>query len=405
LKVILVNRYFFPDQSATSQLLSDLAFHLAGGAHEIHVIASRQRYDNASSDLPIKESIRGVRVSRIWTTTFGRGSLIGRAFDYLTFYASASAELLLLVREGDIVIAKTDPPMLSLVAAMVTRLRGGKLINWLQDLFPEIAAAADIGWAKGSVGQILARLRDWSLHCGRQNVVVGEKMREVLTARGIEAQKITVISNWADGDAIRPVTRAENPLRKKWGLEGKFIVGYSGNLGRVHEFDTVLGAMTELRGDEGKWFLFIGAGKQRQMMETECKARGVTAVSFLPYQGREDLVWSLGVPDVHLVTLLPQMEGLVVPSKVYGITAAGRPILNIGALSGEVAQFIHKHECGTTIEPGDVRGLVAAITHLSDDDIYRATLGANARKALENYYEMHHALQKWTKMLDTVIQQ
>ncbi len=165
MKVILVNRYFFPDESATSQLLSDLAFHLAASANEVHVITSRQRYDNASSALPIDEPIRGVRVSRIRTTTFGRGSLIGRAFDYFTFYASAFAQLIVLVRAGDIVIAKTDPPMLSVIAAMAARLRGAKLINWLQDLFPEIAAAADIKWAKGGVGQILARLRDWSLRC------------------------------------------------------------------------------------------------------------------------------------------------------------------------------------------------------------------------------------------------
>lgn len=405
MKVIFLNRFFYPDESATSQLLSDLAFHVASSTQEVHVITSRQRYDDALSTLPIIEHIRGVRVSRIWTTTFGRGTLIGRALDYVTFYASAFAQLFVLVREGDVVIAKTDPPMLSVFAATATRLRGGKLINWLQDLFPEVAAAADIRWTKGGAGQTLTRLRDWSLRCAQHNVVVGERMRNVLVARGLEEGKVTVIPNWADSDAIRPVGRTENPLRKKWGLEGKFVVGYSGNLGRVHEFDTVLKAMTELRGDHGKWFLFIGAGKQRQMMETECKYRGITAVSFLPYQAREDLVWSLGVPDVHLVTLLPEMEGLVVPSKVYGIAAAGRPILNIGALDGEIAHLIEKHDCGMTIQPGNVTGLVDAITRLAGNDALRATLGGNARKALENHYEMRHALQKWRNLLDTVAKQ
>jgi colanic acid biosynthesis glycosyl transferase WcaI len=255
------------------------------------------------------------------------------------------------------------------------------------------------------VEQLLTRLQDWSLRCAQHNVVVGERMRNVLIARGIEEKKVTVVPNWANGDAIRPVAQAENRLRKTWGLDGKFVVGYSGNLGRVHEFDTVLGAMTELRGDDGKWFLFIGAGKQRLTMETECKYRGVTAASFLPYQAREDLVWSLGVPDVHLVTLLPEMEGFVVPSKVYGIAATGRPMLNIGALDGEIAQLIEKHDCGMTIEPGDVKGLVDAKTRLAGNDALRARLGGNALKALENYYEMRHALQKWCNMLDTVAKQ
>jgi colanic acid biosynthesis glycosyl transferase WcaI len=230
MKIIFLNRFFYHDESATSQLLSDLAFHVASPTQEVHVVTSRQRYDNASSALPIDEHIQGVRVSRTWTTTFGRRAPIGRAFDYLTFYASAFAQLVLLVREGDIVIAKTDPPMLSVVAAMATRLRGGKLVNWLQDLFPEVAAAADIRWTKGGVGRMLTRLRDWSLRCAQQNVVVGEKMREVLIARRIEEEKIIVIPNWANGDAIRPVAQAENPLRRKWGLEGKFVIGYSGRL-------------------------------------------------------------------------------------------------------------------------------------------------------------------------------
>ncbi len=405
LKIIFLNRFFYPDESATSQLLADLAFHLACSANEILVVTSRQRYDNASPALSIDERIRGVRVARTWATTFGRDQLFGRALDYLTFYASAFSRLFLLMREGDIVIAKTDPPMLSVVAAMATRLRGGKLINWLQDLFPEIAAAADIEGAKGSIGQMLTWLRDWSLDCARLNVVVGEKMRDVLIARGIAERQVAVIANWANGDAIRPVARTANPLRRKWGLEGKFVIGYSGNLGRVHEVGTVLGAMTVLHEDERKWFLFIGSGKQRQTMETECKTRGITSVSFVPYQARDDLAWSLGVPDVHLVTLLPEMEGLVVPSKVYGIAAAGRPILNIGALDGEIAQLIDEHDCGMTIEPGDVTGLVEAIARLASDDALRATLGGNARKALENDYEMRHALRKWRKLLQSVANQ
>jgi len=184
-KIVFLNRYFFPDHSATSQLLSDVAFHLAKAGHEVHVICSRQRYESPAARLTAYERVDGVQVRRVWTSRFGRRSLIGRAFDYLTFYASAFAELVLLVREGDIVIAKTDPPMLSVIAAVAARLRGAKLINWLQDLFPENAAAADIGWAKGSVGRMLAGLRDWSLHCARQNVVVGEKMRGRTTGSGL----------------------------------------------------------------------------------------------------------------------------------------------------------------------------------------------------------------------------
>lgn len=401
MKVILVNRYFHPDESATSQLLSDLAFHLAGGANEVHVITSRQRYDEASSALPIRETIDGVNIVRIWTTRFGRAGLIGRALDYVTFYASASAELVLLARKGDIVIAKTDPPLLSVFAAIVTKAQGGILINWLQDLFPEVAAAAGLQWTKGGVAKALRNWRDWSLRSAALNVVVGERMRDVLLARGIEPHKLTVIPNWADGEAIRPVAVADNPLRKKWGLEGKFVVGYSGNLGRVHDFDTTVGAMAELREDEGIWFLFIGAGKQRPMLEAQCKALGITAVSFLPYQAREDLIWSLGVPDVHLVSLLPEMEGLVVPSKFYGIAAAGRPTLFIGDPEGEIGKLVHRFDCGITIRQGEAAALAEAILLLQRDKLLRDRLGANARKVFEERYDRKIALSAWSAIIES----
>src|SRR5262245_52606322 len=240
-KTIFVNRYFSPDHSATSQLLSDLTFDLAARGQNIHVITSGQLYTDPAASLLPEEVISGVKVHRLRTSRFGRTRLPGRAFDYLTFYLGATWRLLRLIKAGDVVVAKTDPPMMSVCAAWAVRLRKGRLINWLQDLFPEVATSLDVPGIR-FVAPLLKRLRNDSLRQGHSTVVLGALMAQRLRGEQIPSERITVIENWADGDLIQPVSRRDNPLRREWHLEGKFVLGYSGNMGRVHEFKTMIDA-------------------------------------------------------------------------------------------------------------------------------------------------------------------
>jgi colanic acid biosynthesis glycosyl transferase WcaI len=401
-KVVLVNRYFFPDHSATSQLLTDLAFSLVAPGREVHVVTSRQRYDEPGARLAAEETAGGVEVHRVWTTRFGRGGLAGRALDYLTFYLSTAWRLFALLRAGDVVVAKTDPPLLSLVAVPTARLRGAKPVNWLQDVFPEVASGLGVRGFGGTLARALEKLRDRSLQSAACNVVLGERMREFLLGRGLEPERIRVIENWADGDAIRPRAEASNRLRVEWGLQGKFVVGYSGNMGRVHEFGTILGAAEALRRRVDIVFVFIGGGKHREWIEEEARRRGLGNVQFRPYQSRERLAESLSVPDLHLVSLRPELEGLVVPSKFYGIAAAGRPTIFVGAREGEIAGKLRRFDCGVAVEQGDAEGLAAAIRGLADDFGTRERMGRNARAAFEANWEKRIACGKWLRLIEQV---
>ena len=200
-RIIFVNRYFYPDHSATSQMLSDLAFALADEGRSITVVTSRQRYDAPSARLPTKESIKGVEIVRVWTSRFGRSNLLGRSSDYLSFYFSAATSLLWRIKRGDIVVAKTDPPMLSLLSAPLCWVKGAKAVNWLQDLFPEVAEASELG--RGRVARtlfaILKKFRNASLSASHQNIAIGRRMALRLRASGLRPERITTLSNWADG--------------------------------------------------------------------------------------------------------------------------------------------------------------------------------------------------------------
>ena len=385
--VVLINRYFHPDHSATSQMLSDLAFHLAGAGWEVEVITSRHRYDDPRAALPPSETIRGVRTHRVWSTRFGRGSLPGRAIDYLSFYAASLIALLRQAKKGSVVIALTDPPLISVVAALAARIRRATLINWTQDLFPEVATALGLHapWP-------LRMLRNWSLRSARTNVVLGEAMRARLSSLGIA--NVVVQHNWAH-DSLRPVPAAQNALRQQWFPLNPFVVSYSGNLGRAHDAATLAAAIDELRNDRDIAFLFVGGGAQMQSI----RDAGGDRVRFEPYQSIERLSESLSVADLHIVTLRSAMEGLIVPSKFYGILAVARPVLFVGATDGEIARLIATLECGVVVAEGDARGLAARIRELAAHRDAAAGMGARGRREYERRFAPQVALRTWEDIL------
>ena len=249
-RIIFLNRYFFPDHSATSQMLSDLAFGLASRQHNVTVITSRQRYDDPDARLPKSEQIEGVKIVRVATPRFGRASIIGRLFDYLGFYITATFALARNARRNDVIVAKTDPPLISVPAAVICSMRGATLVNWLQDLFPEVAQALDVKGFSGVIGNIARILRNWSLRKASLNVVIGQRMQQRLLDLKVPSEKISIINNWADTTEITPIDPADNPLRHEWELDNVFVVGYSGNFGRAHEIETLLGAMRLLKDRE-----------------------------------------------------------------------------------------------------------------------------------------------------------
>jgi colanic acid biosynthesis glycosyl transferase WcaI len=404
-RLIFVNRFFYPDHSATSQMLSDLAFALANEGRSVSVITSRQLYDEPTGNaLAARETVKSVSVYRVWASRFGRTKLLGRTIDYLTFYISAGWRLWRLTHAGDVVIAKTDPPMLSLVAGPVCWLRVAHLVNWLQDIFPEVAEELGFrGGAARAAFAVLRRLRNWSLSQAASNVVVGERMAARLSALNIEKERIRIIANWAD-DNIAPVRSAANPLRASWALQDRFVIGYSGNLGRAHETNTLLHAICELEGHGApiEW-LFIGGGVLYRKLEEEIERGHLKSVQFRPYQPREHLAESLSAADVHLVSLKPELEGLIVPSKFYGIAAAGRPTIFIGDRDGEIARLIARHDCGRTVAMGDGAALTQTILELAGDLANCRRMGERARRAFEAEFSKSIAVTKWRSLLEGLV--
>lgn len=343
-------------------MASDLAFHLASRGFDVEALTSRMRYDDAAARLEAKSVTDGVRITRIWSTRFGRGSLAGRALDYATFYLSAFFAILRRARRGTVIVAMTDPPMLSVVAALARRR--ATLVNWLQDVFPEVAEA--LGFR---ATRVLRAIRDWSLRRAKMNVVLGDLM----AARVPHA---VVRHNWADA-ALRPIPRDAS---------APFTIAYSGNLGRAHDVATMAGAIRALPDVR---FVFTGSGRFGELP----KASNVEIRGYTP---REALSESLSDADAHLVSLQPSLEGLIVPSKFYGVLAVERPVIFIGAKDGELARIINAHRCGVVVEQGDVDGLVRAIRTIRDEG---AAMAKRGRELYFAEFAPAHAFAAWEHIL------
>lgn len=398
-RVFFFNRYVYPDHSATSQLLTDLAGHLADAGSRVLLVGSRQRYDDASAVLPREEQVAGFSIIRVGGTRFGRASLPGRMLDYLSYALGAGRVLLRDVRARDTVVMMTDPPMLGALLGPLARWRRARCVHWLQDLFPEVAEGLLGPLWRGWRTAPLRWLRDRSLRHAEQIVAISAGMASRLAARGIEAQRVLVIGNWTDDLAIRPVAAASNTLRAAWGLEGKFVVGYSGNLGRAHDWRTMLDVALQLSDRDDIHFVLIGGGHGLQEFAAQAQRAGMRNVSIHPYQSRADLALSLSVPDLHWLSLLPTLEGAILPSKVYGIQAAARPMLFIGDTGGELAAMLVEHGAGVAVAPGDVEKATQLILSLALEPERAAAMGLRGRRYLESEGSRALALDRWLQAL------
>lgn len=390
-RIIFLNRFYWPEEPATAQLLADLAEALAGAGHEVTVITSRPR----RTGLPQREFHRGVTILRVPGTRWSRLGLPGKAADFVTFYFGALWKLGFAAQRGDKVVALTDPPLLGVGVWLAARLCGARVFHWVQDVYPEIAATlTGQHWLR-----IVCPLRNLAWRRSDGCVTLGSDMAAMLAQAGVSPVKIVISPNWAPaGVAIQPRTAADN-LRAAWQLEGKFVVAYSGNLGRVHDLGPVLDVAEALRDEPGIAFVFIGAGAQRARLEAQAIERGLAQVHFHPPQPRARLAESLALGDLHLVTLLPGCERLVFPSKLYGVAAVGRPVIFIGPRECEIARLVEQRGFGRAFARDEIAAIADGIRQLRADPGKLRQLAAAAETFGRDHSGPAQATPAWEKLL------
>ena len=399
-RLLFINRFYWPDEAATAQLLTDLAEGLAARGHRIAVIASH----DGNPKTPRREIRRGVEIIRVSATRWGQRRMAGKAIDYATFALAIRRTLRAEARAGDRIVAMTDPPVLALIAAAAGRRTGAGTIHWLQDIHPEISLTLSPSRLLASLCRPWIRRRNAAWQRAEACVAISGDMAAFVEENGVPAGQVRVIPNWAPGgNALVPLAHEQNLLRKQWGLEGRFVAAYSGNLGRVHVFGPLLAAAAALRDDPGIVFLFIGAGPQRETLERQARLQGLNNVRFQPAQPQARLAESLSAADVHLVTLRPGCQRLVYPSKLYGIAAVARPLLYVGPLNCELARTIQQGGFGIAVPDGDAASLAGALRFLQADPAHRAVMGNAAAHWARATGGLAAAITRWEELLGTAL--
>jgi colanic acid biosynthesis glycosyl transferase WcaI len=392
-RLVFVNRFYPPDNPATALLLNDLAERLAAAGNQVVVITS------CPMRQPENEVLRGVTIHRLRTLRLGNsGSLLSHAADLICFSGRLIWALARQVKSSDTVIFMTDPPLLSVLAQPVVLFRGAKALHWIQDIYPEVIHRV----SGNRLAQILAPVRDYTWRKSHGCVTLGRDMEKLLRAARVAARNRALVPNWAPA-GITPLDASHaQKLKTEWGLQDKFVILYFGNFGRVHQLELILQLAAELREVPSIQFCLVGPGPQKARLQDLALNMGLTNVSFHPAQPRERRSEVLALGDLHLITLKAGCEDVVFPSKLYGVCAAGKPVLFLGPIQCEFARLIEKRKLGLVAGQDDFRTVAQKIESLAEDPAQLTSYEKAARTFYEEEGNAASAATRWRNVLSNL---
>jgi len=395
-RILVLNQYYKPGVEATANLLADLCESLAADFDVTVVTGKLQGRD----DLPSRELVNGVRVLRTRSTAFDRTKLHLRALNYITYLADSFVRAQSQGRP-DLVLCMTDPPIVGDLALAIARPRGVPLLVISEDVFPEIAT--ELGRLTNPVAvRLLRSLVGFYLRRADHVVAIGERMRERLIAKGAPPDRVTVIPNWVDTTAITPQSK-DNEWSRSLGLDDRFVVMHSGNVGHAQNLDALIHATTYVRDLDDLTVPIIGFGARHREMQRLAAQLEADNVRFLEYQPRERLSESLSSADVHYVGLARGLAGFVVPSRLYGILSAGRPVIVAAESDSETAQLVQEVGCGVVVPPDRPDLIAAAIRDARDRTLDLEAMGAAGREYVVREGDRLVALGRYRELVGSLL--
>jgi colanic acid biosynthesis glycosyl transferase WcaI len=391
-RLLVLNQYYWPGIEATAQLLTELCEALAEDA-EVKVVTGVL---HGHEDAPRRVVQNGVEVVRVPSTSFERSKLGARAANYATYLTSALLRGLRGPRP-DVVLCMTDPPIVADIALLLARRYRVPLVVISQDVFPEIAV--QLNRLENPVAKRLLRgLVSLYLRRADRIVAIGDTMRRRLEEKGARPDRVRVIPNWVDTSRLVPTEKA-NEWARKIGLDEKFVVMHSGNVGHAQDLDSLVRAATFLRDLDDLSIFIIGTGARHAELVALAEQLEVDQVTFLYYQSRGVLPQSLSAADVHVVGLAPGLAGYVVPSRLYGILAVARPVIAAAEAESETAQVVERVGCGIVVPPGRPELLARAIRDAHDGKYDLAEMGRRGREWVEREADRSVAVRRYRDLL------
>ncbi len=351
MKIIIISQVFWPDESAGSQILTDLAEALIKNGFEVDLITSGNAYENHNIFYPKEEDYKGINIKRLRTSWFGKGSRLGRFITFLTFNVKLFFSLL-FIRKGryELMISLSVPPLISFFGIIVARLKKIKFLFWAMDLQPELAILSGYLNKNSCLTKMLLLMGDYAYKKSDLIITLDKYMAEHIKKRGAKGERIKVIPVWPVMYDIYAGNRLDNPFRIKHSFADKVVIMYSGNHSVMHSLDMLLNVALDLKDDPRFLFVFIGGGVRKRDVTDFKEKHLLTNIVQLPLQGRGKIHLSLSSADIHAVVLGNGCTGYTHPSKIYSAMAIGRPVLHVGPKQSYIIDILNACQGNISVE-------------------------------------------------------
>lgn len=396
--VFIISELYYPDETATGYLLTKIAEGLAKTYH-VQVICGHGNSNQIGNRSPDSGNRNGVLIHRCSGTKLNKDILLFRIINLVTVSISIFLKTLKHVSKGGLVLVVTNPPSLPFVISIACKMNGAKCYLLIHDVYPDVLVATGIMEANDVVTRVLKWLNSLLYRSVDRIIVLGRDMKRLVEQRIKDGdQRVKIITNWADTEEIWPTPRQENELRCRLGLESQFVVQYAGNMGRTHGLETIVHAAQLLKQDQRIHFLFLGSGAKKKWLEAELHRQGLMNGTVLPSLPRSQQQVFLNACDVAIVSFIPGMAGISVPSRMYNIMAAGKPIIAVADEDSELSMVIREENVGWVVEPNNPTLLKDTISAAMRDPLGLAEKQENASRLANEKYRFGHIIQSYSKM-------
>ncbi|MCH4902848.1 glycosyltransferase [Cylindrospermopsis raciborskii CHAB3438] len=390
--ITIFTQYFYPHHGATSQLITDLAKGLSQHGYTVNI------FTETKSKETTPESFSKINIKRAFSPVKSSISIFSKVISSTFFLIGALWYVMFGIPSNTSILIVSNPPYAGIIGILYKIVRRGKYYFLLQDIFPESAAISGIMKEKSVLYKFFGKLIYTTCKYSKYTIVLSSSMQEFLEKKYPDLNpQIKVIENWAIED-IPTINKQENDFAKQHKLDGIFTVLYSGNLGRLHDIETIAEAAKILKNEPIK-FVFIGGGAKTKIVNQAIKNYRLQNILLLPYQPRELLPLSLTACDISLISLMLGAESIVAPSKLYGMLAAGRGIISVSVPNSYIDKLLTNSGCGINVSPDNPPLLADTIRQLANDDQRVKSMGEIARQLHETRYRFKHALYQYEKLI------
>ena len=397
-RIFILSELYYPAETGTGFMMGKLAEGLASQS-PIHVICGYSA-EALVANLPRRESRGNITVERCSGTRLNKNVVWLRTLNLVTISLSIFLTALRRIRKGDRVLVVTNPPSLPFFALVACKIRQAKCYLLLYDLYPEVLVATGLVHPDAIAARLLGFLNYWLYNHMETIIVLGRDMYRIVERRmNRRNPSIVMIPNWADIEEITPQPRHGNALLERLGLSDKFVILYAGNMGRTHGLEMLLETARRVQRTADIHFLFVGTGAKRDWLAENVRAFGLNNVTVLPLQPRRDLSTVLNACDIAVISFIPGMAGISVPSRMYSTLAAGKPVLAVADGESELAMVVREESIGWIVKPDDPAKTVEAIMNAWSNRQSLPAMSLRARNVAQEKYSFERVLQLYARLL------